>query len=395
MAYLLYKGEGTNMKIAIAAYAAAFFVSCMVCHGELANRKPHPKHLTSFYVMLSVGGAIGGLFVGLLAPAAFPVYIEFPISIAMVGVLALIVTLTDQSSQFYLQWTSPGVIVMLSGVLALMILLGRTVHSNTQNYILIKRNFYGGLRVRQSGKVEDYDSYRVLLHGSINHGEQFTNPQRRKQPISYYCPTSGVGCAIKALPEGPRRVAVLGLGAGTLAAYGRPGDYYRYYDINPLVEILARSQFTYLSDSPAKLDVKLGDARLSLEREPSWNLDLLVVDVFSGDSIPVHLLTKEAFMLYFRHLKPNGILAVHVSNKYLNLPPVVEKAAVSLGKASLMVDTDEDDDATCFGCTWILLSSDKALLERKDFCGGSSPVPFLAGFRVWTDDYSNLFQILK
>lgn len=395
MAYLLFKGDGTEMKIAIPAYAAAFFVACMVCHGELSNRKPHPKYLTTFYVMLSVGGAIGGLFVGLLAPVAFPVYIEFPISIAMVGVLALVVVLTDKHSQFYHEWWSPGTIVMFSAVLSLMIFLGRTVHASVQDYRVITRNFYGGLRVRQSGKPEEMDSYRVLLHGSINHGEQFLNVERRKQAISYYCPQSGVGCAIKALPEGPRRVGVLGLGAGSLAAYGRAGDYYRYYDINPTVEKLARSEFWYLSDTKAKLDVALGDARLSLEAEPDQNFDLLVIDVFSGDSIPVHLLTKEAFGLYFRHLKPDGILAVHVSNKYLNLPPVVEKAAVTLKKASVMVDTDEDEEATCFGCTWILLSGDTTRFEKKDFCAGSAPVPYQAGLRMWTDDYSNLFQILK
>jgi SAM-dependent methyltransferase len=189
-------------------------------------------------------------------------------------------------------------------------------------------------------------------------------------------------------------VGVIGLGAGTIAAYGRPGDYYRFYDINPRVIQIARSEFNYLADCRAKVDIVLGDARLSLEREPNQNFDVLAVDAFSSDSIPVHLLTREAFRLFFRHIRPDGILAVHVSNSHLSLEPVVERLATALGKQNILVDTEDGQDLV-YGASWVLVTSEPEVLRQPALAAAGHAIQPKRGLRLWTDDYSNLFQILK
>jgi SAM-dependent methyltransferase len=189
-------------------------------------------------------------------------------------------------------------------------------------------------------------------------------------------------------------VGVIGLGAGTIAAYGRPGDYYRFYDINPRVVEIARREFSYLVDCPAKVDIVLGDARLSLEREPDQNFDVLAVDAFSSDSIPIHLLTVEAFRLFFHHIRPDGILAVHVSNRHLKLEPVVERLATALGKQNILVDTDDGEDLV-YGASWVLVASQPDVLRQPALATAGRAVQPKRGLRMWTDDYSNLIQILK
>jgi spermidine synthase len=214
-------------------------------------------------------------------------------------------------------------------------------------------------------------------------------------PTTYYGPKSGAGLAIRGRQKnGPVRVGVIGLGTGTLAAYGRPGDYYRFYEINPLVIQLARTEFSFITGTGAKVETALGDARLSLEREPAQNFDVLAVDAFSSDSIPIHLLTREAFAVYFRHLQPTGVLAVHVSNKYLNLLPVVKRSADAFGKAARAVDTEDEEGDEIFGSTWVLVTASEALFQEAQWAGAGSIQP-ASGQRLWTDNYSNLFQILK
>jgi hypothetical protein len=396
MAYFLQTGtEDYNMRILLSSFSTAFFVCCMVCHGEMVRLKPHPRYLTSFYLMLSVGGAFGGLFVGLIAPYAFSTLIEFPIALMACAFLAVIAMVSDPRSRFYEGWTQWSVILMISGVLGLCVYCGRIVKTTTADYMLVTRNFYGALRIRESGKPGDWDQYRTLLHGSINHGEEWLHPERRRDPLTYYCPTSGVGIAIRTRELGqPQKVGVFGLGAGSIAGYGRPGDEYKFYEINSLVLNLARKQFFYLPEAREKVDVVLGDARLSLEREPKQNFDVLAVDCFSGDSIPVHLLTREAVELYFSHLKPTGVLAVHVSNRYLDLEPVVEKIATVLGKATLQVESEEDDEGNCFGSTWVLVASPE-VFKSKVFESAGNPVPPRADLRLWTDDYSSLLSVVK
>jgi spermidine synthase len=220
--------------------------------------------------------------------------------------------------------------------------------------------------------------------------------EHRRKPVTYFCPDSGIGRGMRALEGGPRRIGIIGLGCGTLAAYGRPGDSLRIYEINSLVLDIARRNFTYLSDSPAKVDVALGDGRLVLEAEQPQQFDIFVIDAFSGDSVPVHLLTREAFALYFRHLKWSGILAVHISNRYLDLGPVMERAAEAFGKVALTYDYDPpEEENLCFGCTWTLIM-DRATLERRpELKDNANELKPSRPFRTWTDDFSNMYSILK
>src|SRR5262249_12635357 len=237
---------------------------------------------------------------------------------------------------------------------------------------------------------------RELKHGTILHGAQFLDPVKRRQPQTYYTYDSGVGLAILGTrTQGPQRVGIVGLGAGTLAAYGRLGDYYRFYDINPLVIQIAYTEFTFLRDSAATIDVILGDARLALEREAPQNFDVLVLDAFAGDAIPMHLLTREAFAAYFRHLKPDGVLAVLISNRYLDLRPVVKQAADFYAKGARLVDTeDDDDDDVGPGSSWVLVSSAPGFFAQKSLAPAQE-ISRAASWRPWTDDFSSLYHLLQ
>ena len=398
MSFLLSEGQETaRLEILVPLFAGGLFVCCMVCHGELAEMKPHPRSLTSYYVMISLGGALGGIFVGLVAPYGFRGYYELPAGIAACAALSLVVLVRMRSPGSPKSRWRPAVLLFatiyaagLAGVLAWQI------RETTRDARVLARNFYGGLKVSDSGSPDSDGAMRTLVHGTITHGRQFLSPARRRQPTTYYGPKSGVGLAL--LERGRRRslrVGVVGLGAGTIAAYGKRGDAYRFYEINPLVIRLADAEFSYLKDSGAKLDIVPGDARLSLEAEAPQEYDILAVDAFSGDSIPVHLLTREAFDLYFRHLREDGVLAMHVSNKYLDLVPVLYRAVESAGKGAVVVDTEDEEESGEYGSTWILISGDARLFERPAFKEAGRPLSAKDGVRPWTDDYSNLFRILK
>lgn len=386
MVYGLYKMDSDiDLRVLIPLFAFGLFVCCMFCHGELARLKPHPRHLTAFYLMVSLGGVLGGLFVGFVAPHIFRGYFELPIGFAICAVLSLIVF--RARSRTYAVWTVLSVAIIGASLY--------NIQTASDGYRVVCRNFYGLLKVDDSGKTGDKNAIRTLTHGTVVHGNQFLSPKDRRQPTTYYGPKSGVGLAIRLTRQSPQRVGVIGLGAGTLAAYGRKGDYYRFYEINPLVLELARTQFTFLNDCEAKTDVIMGDARLSLEREPEQQFDVLVVDAFSGDSIPVHLLTREAFALYFRHLKPEGVLAVHISNKHLDLEPVVRNLSVTFHKPAQLIDSDEDHNNKVFASTWVLLTDRDGFFKQSDFEKTSEPLKGRPGMRTWTDDYSNLFQLLN
>jgi spermidine synthase len=215
------------------------------------------------------------------------------------------------------------------------------------------------------------------------------------KPVSYYAPESGIGLAIKHLPQGPRRVGIIGLGVGSLSAYARPGDIYRFYDINPLVEKVATQKFSYLSDCRGKVEVLIGDGRLLLEQETDQHYDLLVVDAFSSDSIPVHLLTIEALQLYFRHLKPDGILALHISNLHLDLAPVIDRMRSALNKRAILITNEENDDEEIYGSDWVLMTSTRNLCDVPEIKEVAADLRSRKDLRVWTDNYSNLIQILK
>lgn len=457
------------IKVLVPLYSMGLFTCCMVCHGELARMKPHPRYLTHFYLMISAGGAVGGLFVALIAPRVFQALYEFQIGIAACAILTVMVLHGDREYGWFAQLLPPrrtaisaaiilglsffayairglliddarkiakvfgggddanlenwmvlvlmaicaailvvlarGLRVRLGGKLAAMAAevfvlvlvgyIGYHMRQLTADYRVSVRNFYGALRVRDSGPATEFDATRTLTHGTINHGEEFLNPLRRDLPTTYYGPNTGVGLAIREQGKGRAiRVGVIGLGTGTLAAYGRQGDYFRFYEINPLVLRLARTEFQFLNDCKAKVDVAMGDARLSLEEELPENFDVLAVDAFSSDSIPVHLLTAEAMRIYFRHLNKDGILAVHISNRYLDLQPVLEGEVKAMGKVARLVDNDEDETQDVFSATWVLITTPPAGFS-PDIVSHSTEVGASRKVRLWTDDYSNLFQILK
>ena len=397
MTYQMWADVGSMpIERAIELLVASLFVCCMACHGELARLKPPPRRLTSFYVTVSLGGAMGGLFVGLAAPNFFRAYYEFPLGLGFCAVVLTAVCIP-------VVWRFPA--LPRYAVVALMaVMLGgfgwcqfHIMKVMVTGYRLVTRNFYGQLRVQDDGDPKNDDSAsRTLVHGTINHGEQFLRDKYRRRPVTYFCPESGVGRGMGALTGSGRSLGVIGLGCGTLAAYGRSGDTLRIYEINPLVLDIARTQFSYLRDTPAKVDVAMGDARLSLEAESSRQFDILVVDAFSGDSVPVHLLTLEAFGLYFRHLKPDGILAVNITNRYLDLNPVMARAASAFGKVALYFDYEEDsNDVFCFSCDWVLIMSPSTLAEHAELKHGGQILKPKPSFRAWTDDFSNLYSILR
>jgi hypothetical protein len=283
------------------------------------------------------------------------------------------------------------------GMIGLGAILWQQAHAAGSERVYRSRNFYGVLTVEEHEKKDPTSHYFLLQHGRITHGLQFVDPAQAMSPVSYYGPESGIGLGVSALPTGPRRIGVVGLGTGTMAAFGRGGDYLRFYEINPQVQAVATSWFSYLPKCPGNVEVARGDARLSLEREPPQHLDLLVLDAFSGDAIPVHLLTKEAFEVYQRHLNTNGIIAVHISNHYLDLEPVVVNVARQFGYKLASIDYEESDDTWwLYSSTWVLLSRSEQIINSPAIRSAASSVK-TNNIRVplWTDDFASLFQILR
>jgi len=397
MAYRLWPDHiKMEMRLLIALFAFALFNCCMVCHGELARLKPHPRYLTGFYVTVSLGGAVGGLFVGLVAPNLFHAYWEFPIGLALCGLVAVIVfSLALWRTRLVWKQAAIGVLVLGLGYYGYRLRL--TMAQMVESYQVVERNFYGQLRVTDEGdpRMDEY-AVRRLVHGTINHGEQMLNEEYRRRPVTYFCPQSGIGRGMLAQEGAPRRIGILGLGCGTLAAYGRAGDTLRIYEINPLVPEIANRNFTYLKDTAAKVELAMGDGRLVLESEPDQHFDMLVMDAFSGDSVPVHLISREAFVTYFRHLKLTGILAVNISNTYLDLEPVMERAANAFGKIALVYHlTPPDDDEFCFSCSWTLIMDQATADAHPDLKSNAKVLKPGRPFRIWTDEFSNMFSILK
>jgi spermidine synthase len=420
----------------IPGLCAALFVCCMVCHGELAKRKPHPRYLTHFYLMVSVGGAIGGLFVALAAPHIFHSYTEMPIAVAGCALLAAIALWDDQSGvgmaicalapavalwninlprltvwPHFAACVVLGVVtgalarsemwrhaLMLAAAAGLAGYLGRLEIDTEHYYTVAERNFYGLLRVRDDppDPSTGYPGERTLVHGTINHGTEIKGPGAGRIPTSYFGLNSGINRAIRAKgSNGPIRIGILGLGAGVTASLAREGDTLHYYEINPLIPKIANSEFTFFPDCPADKHIFMGDGRLVLEAmSTSENLDFLVMDAFSSDAVPMHLLTREAYQIYLRHLKPDGVLVFNISNRYLNLEPVVSTAAKEVGFEGVTIVDEGDTQPYYVGSTWMILSRDKSFFNHPNFQDAAvNPMRITAGFRAWTDDYSNIVRI--
>jgi hypothetical protein len=396
MAYALYAGEGNfHIKYSIPIFCVGLFICCMLCHGELALHKPAPQYLTLFYLMVSVGGAIGGIFVAIIAPRVFNSYLELPIGLVAAGVLAVIVLFNLEIPRLG-PW--PVRFALAIGVGLLAGYLVRKEVADRQGYHLFARNFYGELRIRDDDVGQEY-ALRNLLHGTINHGSQRLNEEHRYDVNSYYAPSSGIGRTMQAKQAlGPVRYGVVGMGAGVMTGYCRAGDYVRVYEINPLVKSLSeRGEFTFFSHCAGDKEVLMGDARLTMEKQPPPNYDVLVVDAFSSDAIPVHLLTKEVMQLYFTLLKPDGVLAVHISNRYLDLAPVCARGAEYVHKKATVVADDASDNTFANSTTWVLITSpDNNVFQNPSFEGANMyPATAAATFRGWTDDYSSILPILS
>ena len=367
--------------VAIPVCLLSLFVACMFCHGQLCALKPESKDLTSFYLYLSLGGALGGIFVGLIAPAVFVDLFELRIAIAACILLSLRFLFDYQSKVFL---ATAGVIT----IFLFRTLLGVSEHTPP---VFQGRNFYGALAVKDAQNTDG--TLRILVHGRIVHGGQVLTENGRLEPRYYYGRESGAGLALTR-PGSHRRVGIVGLGAGTVAAYGRPGDVYRFYEINPLVTDAANRLFSYLRDSPAQVSVAQGDARLTLDAEPPQHFDTLLLDAFSGDTVPVHLLTREAFQHYFRHLTTDGVIAVNVSSRYLDLAPVVAEIAGSLDTPSVLIDSPDHADQHISHAIWVLCSRNTGFLDDVRRRQGATPVP-VRRRQPWTDRYSNILEALR
>ncbi|HSG43688.1 MAG TPA: fused MFS/spermidine synthase [Anaerolineales bacterium] len=393
--FILLNATKIHVYWQILAYCFLLFTACMLCHGELYLLRPQAEHLTTFYLLISVGGAMGGLFVSLIAPLIFNGYWEFFVGLAMTVAIVLTILRGNRSvierSRF---------VFFVFGLVTMMLVLVGLFFSGE---LFSERNFYGVIRVREDMIGNPPRRAYLMAHGITVHGLQFIE-EDREFPTTYYVENGGAGLAIQNHPRFGQglRVGMLGVGTGTLAYYGQPGDVYRLYEINPVVTDLAEGRggyFSFVEDSQADVIMVLGDARISLERELAENgsqqFDVLVLDTFSSDAIPVHLVTKEAMALYLEHLAPDGIIAAHITNLHLDLQPVFWGLANEYDLHMVRIEYEGDDDGG-YASHWILLARGPALLEVSavqelavDLSGHSTTLG------LWTDDYSNLFQILK
>ncbi len=461
---VLFKETNASLIRQLITYSVALFVCCMICHGELYRLKPAPRFLTSYFLMIAAGGALGGFCVAVLAPLLFNAYYEYHWSLWGCWLLLCLICLREKESLSELQWlllasvltlglfynldsalawlkthykNKPNLLAPLAAVrwgmwLCLLTIIGfwvgtqrwRRVHlwwqiscaylfvglfalgaalwsqaaKGSEYAVTVSRNFYGTLTVFEYHKDKPEWRYYLLQHGRITHGLQFADSISSTWATTYYGAYSGVGLAINSLPQVTgRRIGLVGLGTGTLTSYGRKDDYLRIYEINPAVKQLSDTRFTYLKNCKAKVDVILGDARLSMENEPPQQFDVLALDAFSSDAIPVHLLTKEAIEIYLRHMKPDGIIAVHISNRYLNLEPVVEGLAQYFGLKSAVISYyPDEEDWWLYPSTWVLLAKKPAALAHKSI-QSAIDLPKEDPIRVplWTDEYTSLVKIIQ
>ena len=379
--------DSLNLKLVIPMYLAGLFVCCMFCHGELALLKPPPRYLTRYYLMIALGGAIGGLLVGLVAPYVLTGYFELAIGLIACALLLLYRT-------FRMAWWTMLVSAAVVGATAWG--AGRAIDVQIADSRVMMRNFYSVVKTRE---FTEPAAFRSLVHGGIMHGGQLLDPAYRLKPSSYFGATSGYGRMFASLPDAPRKVGVIGLGAGSIIAYARKNDTFRFYEINPQVVDLAQREFTFMTDSPARIEVVLGDGRLSLEREPDQKFDVIAMDAFSGDSIPMHLLTRQAMEIYLRHLKPDGVLAFQATNRFINIAPIVASLAAEFGLSAVLISdwpqNEEGPDYWTSSTDQVLVTANRKLLEAEKIRGVASEIAVPPGFRVWTDDFNNLLRVLK
>jgi spermidine synthase len=405
--WVIIKQQGMSVRTQIAAFSLALFACCMVCHGEVVAAKPRPRYLTSFYLGISIGGAIGGLFVGVIAPLIFRDFYELYIGLVLCWFLGLFVMQHDERLIPVVgKWFGRGAIAV--SVLAVPVALTWAHSWTMREQPNSMRNFYGICWVNDVNPDEPEWHTHVLLHGRIIHGFQFLAPEKRRMPCSYFGPDTGIGLALQYHPRRlsadptrrTLRIGILGLGSGGLAVYANRGDFLRYYEINPDVVYLARDSglLTFVTDCPAQNDIVMGDGRLSLERElvdKPMRYDVLMMDAFSGDSVPAHLLTKEAFDVYARHLRnDDSMIVVNITNRMLDLRPVVYKAAEAMGMQAFEF-SDRGDQYTTYTAEYMVLTKSRTWAREPQVASHIVPRGDVKEIALWTDDYHNMFQILK
>lgn len=376
------QGSAGGIAWEIPIFCAALFVCCMFCHGELARLKPHPAEgLAFFYFVAALGGAFGAAFVSLVAPNVFHTFLELPVGVAACFILSL---------PLLYRRGSPRQLLRISLVGAAAFVFVNTYGAGVQSRLRV-RNFYGALQVSETGAGDD--AIRSLFNGKTLHGVQYLAAAKSRIATAYYAPETGIGLVMRWLRQDAKwRVAVVGLGTGTLAVYGRPGDSYRFFDINPAVIEIAWRDFRYLRESAAAVETVPLDGRLGLAHEPARSLNLIALDAFSGDSIPVHLLTREAFTMYFDRLAPGGVIAIHITNRYLDIASVVRAVAASLQKPVIIIHNEGDPDRAVQSTDWAILTNKREDLAPIEPFAGNQPARKVA---AWTDEYSNLIEIFR
>jgi hypothetical protein len=467
--HVLFGGIYVALTWQILSYSLTLFFCCMVCHGELVRLKPGARDLTAFYLMIAGGGTLGGLLTTVAAPRLLKNFWEYHFGLLATTLLTIIVLFIDRKGPLYRGrpwqiWTIWGVLCsswialeyleieqiwhsrgfylelailllftlsillhdrkgksyggrplrvwalwggMAASWIVLAVALSHNIRKSVEDSVATRRSFFGVLRILELNSSDPGEHRYTLMHGRIEHGFQYLDPDKRRWPTSYYGNDSGVGLAIRFHPRRidhkDLRIGVIGLGTGTLAAQGQLGDYIRFYEINPEVLRISDEFFTYRRDSPARIEVVLGDARVSMERErqlgKSQDFDVLAVDAFSSDAIPVHLLTRECFQIYRYHLRPDGILAIHISNRYFDLSPVVRNLIApgsQPDKQALWIDARGVESEGTDSTDWVLLTANREFLANQTIRKVVSPWPDPAPpSKVWTDNYSNLFNLLR
>ena len=388
-------------------YFVAMFGVCMVCHGEVVRLRPSPKYLTEFYLMLSAGGAVGGICVSLLAPSLFTTHLEWSLGLVISFVIASVVstwTLYEHGSKANLSVGNAGTnrkwyatrpaLAAICAIQLMALALIFTWQFTYGDAVYRGRNFYGTVQVND-WNTEENEPFRAFISGNVNHGRQWMSPEKRSQPTTYYgagtAPALGIAC-VQSQPS--VRIGVVGMGIGTLASYARPDDTVRFYEINPQVDLIARQYFHFLGDCAGQCDVVIGDARLVLERETPNQFEILILDAFTSDAPPIHLLTKEAFDQYVRHLRPDGLLVVNVTNTYLELAPVVAKLGHELGWKSIRIRTPVNPGRLAYRTDYVVLSRQSSRLPESP-SSEMIPEEVVRAAPLWTDQYSNLLQVIK
>jgi hypothetical protein len=389
LGYMLSKiNMGLPVLLAIGFFLAELFFACLFCHAEAyALRPADPSEATLFYLLIAAGGAAGTFFIGIVCPLLFDANYDVALAFFVTAALALVVVAQGGLAERLVWAVATG--AMLSIVIMLHIVYQRST-------LLEERNFYGALRVTESHDPAQAQTVRKLVNGNIVHGTQWFAPEFRQTPTTYYAHDSGIGLALEYCCQGrSRNIGVVGLGAGTLAAYGQPGDRIHFYEINPAVPLIAQNLFTWLRESKANITITEGDARLSLTAEDPQRFDVLAIDAFTGDAIPLHLLTTQSMAVYRRHLAPGGILAFHVSNQYLDLPPEVAQLAAASGMTARLFDIPANDARGESRSLWVLLTDNADFFTQPQLAATAQLISPRPGLHAWTDERSSLLPILR